>query len=116
MASEKRTRLEIFLPVRTDTTDYRAVTEWLAEELALARGGSTLTTPFAGLYASAAVGTIIRDQIQIQILFCDLDLDIANPFQITKLVTYVEELRKLLMELLREEDIWIVYYPVTRIR
>ncbi|HYX30344.1 MAG TPA: hypothetical protein VE863_17520 [Pyrinomonadaceae bacterium] len=114
MASEKRTRLETFLPVRTDTTDYRAVTEWLSEELALARGGSTLTTPFAGLYASASVGTIIRDQIQI--LFCDLDLDIANPLQITKLVTYVEERRKLLMELLREEDVWIVYYPVTRIR
>jgi hypothetical protein len=114
VASEKRTRLEIFLPVRTDTTDYRAVTEWLSEELALARGGSTLTTPFVGLYASASVGTIIRDQIQV--LFCDLDLDVDNPLHNTKLVAYVEELRKLLMELLREEDVWIVYYPVTRIR
>jgi len=26
------------------------VTEWLAAELAFARGGSTVTTPFTGLY------------------------------------------------------------------
>ena len=91
MASEKRTRLEIFLPVRTDTTDYRAVTEWLWEELALARGGSTLTTPFAGLHGSALSGTFTRDQIQI--LFRDLDLDVEDPVHKTNRVTYIEGLR-----------------------
>jgi hypothetical protein len=50
MPSEKRTRVEIFLPVRSDSAEYRIITDWLAEELAYARGGSTLTTPFTGLY------------------------------------------------------------------
>ena len=115
MASEKRTRVEIFLPVRTDTADYKAVTEWLSEELALARGGSTLTTPFTGLYASSAsVGTVLRDQIQI--LFSDLDLRTDDLVHYSKLLTYLEGLRELLMELLREEDVWIIHYSVTRIR
>ena len=114
MALEKRTRVEIFLPVRTDTTDYRAVTDWLSEELALARGGSTLTTPYTGLYASSTShAEVTRDQIQI--LFCDLDLDIANTIQYEKLIAYLADLRHLLMELLDEEDVWIIYHQITRI-
>jgi len=115
VSSEKRTRVEIFPPVRTDTTDYRAVTEWLSEELALARGGSTLTTPFTGLFASSAsAGSIIRDQVQI--LFCDLDLNLEDESHRANLTVYLEELRQLLLELLREEGVWIVHNPITRIR
>lgn len=114
MALEKRTRVEIFLPVRTDTTDYKAVTDWLSEELALARGGSTLTTPFTGLYApSTSQAEVTRDQIQI--LFCDLDLDIADTIQYEKLIAYLADLRHLIMELLDEEDVWIIYHQITRI-
>ena len=115
MPSEQRTRVEIFLPVRTDTADYRAVTEWLSEELALSRGGSTLTTPFTGLFASStSVGAIVQDQIQV--LFCDLDLNLDDPLHLSKLTNYLDELRQLLIELLREEDVWIIYNPITRIR
>lgn len=113
MALEKRTRVEIFLPVRTDTTAYRTVTDWLSEELALARGGSTLTTPFTGLYASSTSrNAVVRDRIQI--LFCDFDLDIDEALHRTKLITYLNDLRFMLM-ILQEEDVWIVSYPVTRI-
>lgn len=115
MPSEIRTRIEIFLPVRSDHADYRAVTEWLSEELALARGGSTLTTPFTGSYTSpASAGTLVSDQIKI--LVCDLDLNPDNPLHHSKLTAYLEELRKLLLELLQEEDVWVVYFPITRIK
>jgi hypothetical protein len=70
---ERRTRVEIFLPVRTDSRDYHTITDWLAEELAYARGGSTLTTPFTGLYTSITRADIIRDDVHV--LFCDFDLD-----------------------------------------
>jgi hypothetical protein len=114
VALEKRTRVEIFLPVRTDTTDYRTVTDWLSEELALARGGSTLTTPFTGLFASSITrSNVVRDQIQI--LFCDLDLDVDDVVHRSKLLRYLNDLRLMLMEILREEDMWIVYHSVTRI-
>ena len=114
MALEKRTRVEIFLPVRIDTTVNRTLADWLLEELALARGGSTLPTPFTGLYASSATrDNVIRDKIQI--LFCDFDLDADNPVHHTKLFTYLNELRLLLMDILREEDVWIIYHSVTRI-
>jgi hypothetical protein len=114
VALEKRTRVEIFLPVRTDTSDYRTVTDWLSEELALARGGSTLTTPFTGLYASSITrSNVVRDQIQI--LFCDFDLDVDDGVHRTKLLTYLNGLRLMLMEILHEQDVWIIYHPVTRI-
>lgn len=114
MALEKRTRVEIFLPIRSDTTVYRTVTDWLSEELALARGGSTLTTPFTGLYASSVTrDSVVRDTIQI--LFCDFDLDADDPVHHTKLLTYLNDIRLLLMDILREEDVWIIYHSVTRI-
>jgi hypothetical protein len=110
---EKRTRVEIFLPIRMDTVAYRTVTEWLAEELAFSRGGSTLTTPFTGLYISTTEKTLTRDQIQI--LFCDFDLDSDEPNGRAELLFYLSDVRLMLMEILREEDVWIVYHSITRV-
>jgi len=110
---EKRTRVEIFLPIRMDTVAYRTVTDWLAEELAFSRGGSTLTTPFTGLYASTTEKTLTHDQIQI--LFCDFDLDSDDLVGRAELLSYLNDLRLMLMEILREEDVWIIYHSVTRI-
>ena len=114
MALEKRTRVEIFLPLRSDDLRYRTVTEWLAEELAFSRGGSTLTTPFAGLVLAATEKILIRDRIQI--LFCDFDLDPNDAEDTRELVSYLSELRLLMMEVLSEEDVWIVYHATTRVR
>lgn len=113
MPLEKRTRVEVFLPIRLDTVSYRAVTEWLAEELAYSRGGSTLTTPFAGLYLSTTEKDLTRDQVHI--LFCDFDLDSDDPNDREEISAYLSELRLLLMEMLLEEDVWIIYYPSTRV-
>jgi hypothetical protein len=110
---EKRTRVEIFLPVRADLNGYRVITDWLAEELAYARGGSTLTTPFTGLYTSAVGADIIRDDIHL--LFCDFDLDTDNPDHRAELSNYLNELRMLLVEAMNEEEIWIVFHQVTRV-
>ena len=65
MLFEKRTRVEIFLPIRLETASYRTVTEWLSEELAFSRGGSTLTTPFTGLFLSLTEKNLTRDQIPL---------------------------------------------------
>jgi hypothetical protein len=110
---EKRTRVEIFLPIRSDITAYQTVTEWLAEELAFARGGSTLSTPFTGLYYSATDKTLTLDQVHI--LFCDFDLDVTNPEDANELSVYLDDVRRLLMEILLEEDVWIVFHPSTRV-
>lgn len=113
MPLEKRTRVEIFLPIRSDMVAYGSVTDWLAEELAFARGGSTLTTPFTGLYSSTTEKTLTHDQIQI--LFCDFDLDSDDLDGRAELLSYLNDLRLMLMEILHEEDVWIVYHSVTRI-
>ena len=113
MPLEKRTRVEIFLPIRLGTVSYRTVTEWLAEELAYSRGGSTLTTPFAGLYLSTTKNNLTRDQVNI--IFCDFDLDSDDPNDREELSAYLGEIRFLLMEMLLEEDVWIIYYPSTRV-
>ena len=113
MPLEKRTRVEIFLPLRLDTASYRTVTEWLAEELAFSRGGSTLSTPFAGLYLSTTEKTLTSDQVHV--LFCDFDLDSDNPKDREELLAYLGGVRLLLMEVLLEEDVWIIYYPSTRV-
>jgi len=65
MPTEKRIRVEIFLPLRSDLSSYKIVTDWLAEEFAFSRGGSTLTTPFAGLFSSATQIDIVEDAIRV---------------------------------------------------
>jgi len=113
VSSEKRTRVEVFIPLRSDSADYRAVTEWLAEELAYARGGSTLTTPFTGLYTSTTQTRLVRDAVHM--LFCDFDLDVDDYEQRAELTNYLNEIRLLLIEVLVEEEVWIIYHPVVRV-
>ena len=95
MPAQRRTRVEVFLPVRPDFPDYQIVTDWLAEELACARGGATLNTPFTGLYTSTARSDVIRDTSTI--LFVDLNLDTDIVEHHSELTTYLDEIRGLLM-------------------
>ncbi|MDQ3135557.1 MAG: hypothetical protein M3Q76_12295 [Acidobacteriota bacterium] len=113
MPAEKRTRVEIFIPLRSDAADYQTITEWLAEELAYARGGSTLTTPFTGLYTSTTQSHLVRDAVHV--LFCDFDLDVEDDEQRAELTNYLNEIRLLLIDVLSEEEVWIVYHPVMRV-
>ena len=113
MPLENRTRVEIFLPIGMDKVAYRTTTDWLAEELAFARGSSTLTTPFVALYASTTEKTLTRDQIRI--LFYDFDLDSDDPNDRAELLAYLSDVRLLLMDILRKEDVWIIYHSVVRV-
>jgi hypothetical protein len=113
VSSEKRTRVEIFIPIRSDLSEYQTITEWVAEELAYARGGSTLTTPFTGLYTSTTQANLVHDSIHV--LFCDFDLDVDDDKQRMELTNYLNGMRQLLIDVLSEEDVWIIYHPVTRI-
>lgn len=111
MPLEKRIRVEIFLPINKSQPAYEALTRWLAEELALTRGGSTVTSPFKGLYRSAS-GEIVQDEIQV--LFCDFNLNPDDEAQVAQLGRYLADIRQTLVEALQEDDLWIVYHPVIR--
>lgn len=113
MRTEKRIRVEISLPVRSDLSNYQIALNWLADELALSRGGITITTPFSGLFSSLGHAELISDAIRI--LYCDFELDPHNPDQQAEIVEYLETTKDFLMELLDEEEIWVVFYPLTRI-
>ena len=113
MPVEKRTRVEIFFPLRSDTLDYETVARFVAEEFAYSRGGSTLTTPFAGLYTSASRVDVVEDSIRV--LFCDFDANSDEPVEYNKLVVYLEKLKRGLMKALDEEEIWIIFHPISRI-
>jgi|SRR5262249_31602271 len=113
MPAEKRTRVEVFLPIRPDIPAFQIVSDWLAEELAYARGGATLTTPFTGLYKSTVASGVIRDTITV--LFVDFNLDLDIPEHGMELTVYLDGIRRLLVDVLHEEEIWIVYHSVERV-
>ena len=110
---EKRIRVEIFLPLRSDLLSYQVAIDWMAEEFARQRGGATLTAPFAGLFASASHADLVEDAIRI--LFSDFQLDIENQAHTTQLVELLDDVKKFLTETLEEEEIWIVFYPISRV-
>ena len=113
MPIEKRTRVEIFLPVRSDLLAYQTALDWLAEEFALARGGSTLTTPFAGLFVSSNRADLVQDAVRI--LSCDFELNSEKDEDLSEIVTFLESVKNFLKSALEEEEIWIVFYPISRI-
>jgi hypothetical protein len=49
------------------------------------------------------------------VLFCDFDLDTDKPEHFVQLTSYLDEVRALLMDALNEEEVWMVYHPVTRV-
>lgn len=112
MQLEKRTRVEIFLPIGSDLLVSKSVTAWLADELAYARGGATLTTPFVGLYLSNTVGDVVRDKVQV--LFCDFLIDLNRKEHFSELATYVNDVCSLMQEVLNEEEVWITCHPIVR--
>ncbi len=113
MRIEKRTRVEIFLPVRSDLLAYQTALEWLANELAIVRGGATLTTPFAGLFASSTQVGVVEDAVRI--LFCDFELNCEKDEDLADIVVFLESVKDFLMKTLEEEEIWVVFYPISRI-
>jgi len=113
MPIEKRTRVEIFLPLRSDVPAYQAALDWLAEEFAFERGGSTLTSPFAGFFMSPTQIDVVEDAIRV--LFCDFELDVELEEDRVEVVTLLENVKNFLMHALDEEEIWIIFYPISRI-
>jgi hypothetical protein len=95
MPAQRRTRVEVFLPVRPSSPADQTATDRLVEEPAHARRDSTLTTPFTGLCTSTARSDVIRDTITI--LFVDLNLDTDIVEHHSELTTYLDEIRGLLM-------------------
>jgi hypothetical protein len=110
---QKRTRVEVFLPLGFDSVVHRSVTEWLAEELTFARGGSDITTLLTGLYTSATQAEIVRDDIQI--VFCDFDLDADDSDERAILERYLSGIRSMPLRVFREEEVWNFYHAVVRI-
>lgn len=112
MRIEKRTRVEISIPVRSDLANYQLALDWLADDLAFSRGGVTITTPFSGLFFSSSHAELISDAVRI--VFCDFELDFDSSQQQNELLEYLETTKTFLMEMLQEEEIWVIYYAQSR--
>jgi hypothetical protein len=112
---EPRTRVEVFIPVREDELAYQVISQWVAEEFAFERGGTTVTTTFVGLYASPSTGQVVRDRVQI--IFTDVLVESADPSDLNELIEGLHFLRTDIEQMLSdEEEIWITISPIEIIR
>lgn len=115
MSLEKRARVEVFIPIREDDLAYQTVSQWVAEEFAFRRGGSTTTTAFVGLYASPTNDAVARDHIQI--IFSDILIDLDDIAARENLIAELALLRTDLEGILyEEEEIWITLSSIGIIR
>jgi len=115
LSLEKRARVEVFIPLREDDLAYQAVSQWVAEEFAFRRGGSTTTTAFLGLYASPTTSSVARDHVQI--IFTDILVDLDDLQAREELLDELGLLRTDLEGILREEEeIWITLSPIGIVR
>jgi uncharacterized protein with von Willebrand factor type A (vWA) domain len=115
LSLENRARVEVFIPLREDDLGYQAVSQWVAEEFAFRRGGSTTTTAFLGLYASPTTSTLARDHVQI--IFTDILVDLDDIDARNDLVAELGLLRMDLEGTLHEEEeIWVTISPIGIVR
>lgn len=98
MPIEKRTRVEVFLPLRSDILSYQVAIDWMAEEFARQRGGATLTAPFAGLFVSDSRSDLVEDAVRI--LFSDFQLDMENEVHRTRIEEFFGDVKRFLTETL----------------
>ena len=70
-----------------------------------------MTTPFTGLFVSSTRIDIVQDAVRV--LFCDFELNCEAKEDLTEILNYLEPAENFLVETLDEEEIWIVFYPVT---
>lgn len=115
MKSSRRTRVEIYVPLRqpdnVDYPRYRDVQRWLEQELAYLYGGET-TLKGSGLYFHHATTRLLADNIAI--IYSDLDLDLTNRRHRRVFDAYIDGLLGFISnQLMKEAEILIVYYPVT---
>jgi hypothetical protein len=54
-------------------------------------------------------------QDSIRILFCDFEMNVENDEEFEEIVAYLEMVKNFLTRTLEEEEIWIVFYPLSRI-
>jgi hypothetical protein len=105
----------VFIPLRANDPFSQEVAQWVAEELAVRRGGSTATTAFTGLYVSQATGTLIRDQVQI--IFSDVASDLEDVAARDELLAQLDLFRTDIERLLpEEEEIWVTVSPIRIVR
>lgn len=115
MRLEARTRVEVFIPVREDDPAYQVISQWIAEEFAFERGGSTVTTAFLGLFSSPSTGQVVRDHIQI--VFTDVLVDYVDSTGLDELIEELELLRSdIERTLASEEEIWVTISPIGIVR
>jgi hypothetical protein len=112
---ETRARVEVFIPVRQEDPFYQLVAQWVAEEFAVRRGGSTATTAFTGLYVTQSTGHIVRDQVQI--IFTDVTVDLEDINVRDELISQLDLFRTDIERLLpAEEEIWVTVSPIWIVR
>ena len=110
MPSERRTRVEFFIPERLDDPAYERTAQWVRERLARVHGGSTAFSSLAGLYRRD--GQLTPDRITL--IWCDLPLS-ARDRKVVQ--AYLSTLKEYIhAPLWREAEIWVTYYGVSRVR
>jgi hypothetical protein len=54
-------------------------------------------------------------QDAVRILFCDFELNSEKNEDLREIVAFLESVENFLKTALEEEEIWIVFYPISRI-
>lgn len=115
---ESRFRITICHPIK-NKLEYHTSFSWLLKKLNQKYGGVTFseTRPlpiFRGWYYSQGLSKVIRDRIVF--IFSDAEIDPEQDKEVEELEKYLQGIKKELHKRLpAEEEIWIVYHPITRI-
>ena len=105
-----RIRVEVYVPVRYESA-YQDTLAWLIREFTELRGGCTVIENSGGYYLSTS-NEIIDDRVSI--IYSDFPMNWSKRGDRNEVTKYCAELQKFLLEnLMEEEAILIVAYPVT---
>jgi hypothetical protein len=107
-----RIRVEVYIPIRHETSYYSCL-NWIIEELTRLRGGCSVHYDVGGYYFSRA-SEVIDDNVTI--VYSDFPRDWNNRSEQAEVLSYCATLKDFLFENLWEEEILISAYPVSHFR
>jgi hypothetical protein len=104
-----RIRVEVYVPVRYETT-YQNILSWLIREFTELRGGCTVIENAGGYYLSEE-NEIIDDRVSV--IYCDFPMSWNRRAEREEVLRYCAGLRGFLLDNLWEEAILIAAHPVS---
>jgi len=113
--TERRTRVVVFLPTNAADPRYDEVLAWLSDTAVRRHGGLTRDIGHPPIFQGWWLNDTVSPAVVVLDTICVCVIDVASS-NLSLVGDWCSWLKRELITRLSEQDIWVVFYPLERVR